>query len=107
MTTGMACAMWAVPFTDEGQMPEFFMVTLNGKKFRGRMSRAEADALAERYQGCSATYGGAQRGGLLKHKDLGDYAEVFRDNEAEKQFNEDFDRMKRNDPHRVIVETHE
>ena len=81
---------------------EFYMVTINGHKFKGAMSKKEAEKMAEYYQGHSATYGGHKRDGLLKHRDFGDHVEVKRDKQTQDEFNEAYDRLKYNQPQRYV-----
>ena len=76
-------------------MPIFFQVTLNGVPLRKRMSKADADAMAERWQGQHAN-----GRGLLKHKDRGDWVEVKRDHDSERDFDDMYDTMKRGNPQR-------
>lgn len=69
-------------------MPEFYMVTLNGVPLNRWLTRSEAEAMAERWQGQHGGYRGGQ--GLLKHKDRGDWVEVKRDVLAEREWDERF-----------------
>ena len=64
----------------------WYKVTLNGVPLRRWMTRPEADAFAERWQGSHGGYRGGS--GLLKIKDRGDHVEVREDVEANKEFNE-------------------
>jgi hypothetical protein len=50
------------------------------------MTRRDAEAMADRWQGRHGGYRGGQ--GLLKHKDRGDWVEVKRDRDAEREFDE-------------------
>ena len=70
-------------------MPTWYMVTLDGHPLKQRMSRAEADAMAERWQGEK------YKRGLLKGGDKGDWVEVKRDHVSEAAFDQDYDRLKR------------
>lgn len=79
---------------------EFFMVTLNGVKVRGHMTRREADDMAARWQGSHCDYHGGS--GLLKIKDRGDWVEVKRDHDAEKETLERLKVAKAGDPQRII-----
>ena len=81
-------------------MPQFYKVVLNGKAVLGKaMNKPEAEAMAERWQG---SHSGNK--GLLKHKDRGDYVEVKRDTDAEKEWDERYDVMKRGNPQRIIMQ---
>lgn len=82
-------------------MPQFWMVVINGTQVvkKAMTSRAEAEAMAERWQG---SHSGNR--GLLKHKDRGDYVEVKRDVQAEKEWAERVDAMKRGNPQRTVWE---
>lgn len=79
-------------------MPQFFQVTLNGHPLKKRMSKAEAEAMAERWQGTHAN-----GRGLLKHKDRGDWVEVSRDAQSEREFDEMYDTLKRGNPQRYVT----
>lgn len=59
------------------------MVTLNGIPVRKNMNRREADDMAARWQGSHCDYNGSS--GLLKIKDRGDWLEVKRDTESERE----------------------
>ena len=76
--------------------PKFYMVVWDGVPFkRGFLSRAEASAFAERWQG------ERYRKGMLKHGDKKDYFEVKRDLLEEAEFNERYDVMLRNNPQKI------
>lgn len=62
---------------------ELYMVTVNGVPLKRFLDKQEANAMAERWQGQHGGYHGGQ--GLLKHKDRGDWVEVKRDTDAEKE----------------------
>lgn len=62
---------------------EIYMVTVNGVPLKRFLGKQEAHAMAERWQGQHGGYAGGQ--GLLKHKDRGDWVEVKRDMDAEKE----------------------
>ena len=62
---------------------ELYMVTVNGVPLKRFLGKREASAMAERWQGQHGGYHGGQ--GLLKHKDRGDWVEVKRDTDAEKE----------------------
>ena len=81
---------------------EFFKVTLNGVPLRRWMTRPEADAFAERWQGSHGGYHGGY--GLLKIKDRGDHVEVRPDNEAVKEFNERYKLMQQGERQTVQFE---
>lgn len=68
------------------------MVTLNGVPLRRWLSRQEADAMAQRWQGQHGGYHGGA--GLLKIKDRGDWVEVKPDIDANKEFNERYKTLK-------------
>ena len=63
-------------------MPEFYKVTWNRHALKKRMNKADAFAMAERWQG------ERYRKGLLKGGDKGDWVEVARDTESEREFDE-------------------
>lgn len=81
----------------------FYQVTLNGcilrKGFMGDRGKREAEQMAERWQGSHS-----QGKGLLKHKDKGDYVEVKRDYDGEKDYAERIDVAQRGNPQRVVVQ---
>lgn len=80
--------------------PQYFMVTVNGlPMFRGYMSRARAEAKAEKWQG---SYAGNR--GLLKHKDRGDWVEVKRDYEYEREYNERLEVAQHGNPQRYAIQ---
>jgi len=80
-----------------------YKVLLNGVAFRkgftGDSGKREAEALAERWQGSHS-----QGRGLLKHKDKGDYVEVVRDIELEKDYARRFDEAQRGNPQKLTVQ---
>lgn len=82
---------------------EFYCVILNGvilqRGFMGATGKREAERMAERWQGSHS-----QGKGLLKHKDRGDYVEVRRDHELERDYMERVDAAQRGDPQRVVVQ---
>ncbi len=63
----------------------FFLVTLNGTILQRWLTKADAYAMAERWQGQHGGYHGGS--GLTKIKDRRDYLEVKPDHEANKEFN--------------------
>lgn len=74
-------------------MPQFWKVVWNKRHALGtRMSEADARAMAERWQGSR------YHAGLLKHGDKGDWIEVIRDTESEKEFDRMYDDLKRGKP---------
>lgn len=81
----------------------FYKVMLNGvvlrKGFMGAAGKQEAERMAERWQGSHS-----QGKGLLKHKDKGDYVEVRRDYEGEKDYAERIDVAQRGNPQRIVME---
>jgi hypothetical protein len=81
----------------------FYKVVINGvtlrKGFMGQQGKHEAEAMAERWQGSHS-----QGKGLLKHKDRGDYVEVKRDYEGEKDYAERIDVAQRGNPQRIVME---
>lgn len=81
---------------------EIYMVTVNGVPLKRWMTKGEADAMAERWQGQYSGYSGGQ--GLLKHKDRGDWVEVKRDHLAEKEFGERYKTFKAGDPQTVVYQ---
>lgn len=80
----------------------YYMVTLNGHPLKRWMQRAEAEAMAARWQGSHGGYHGGS--GLLKTKDRGDWVEVKVDHEANKEFNERYKTFKAGDPQTVIMQ---
>ena len=81
----------------------FYKVTLNGvvlrKGFMGDRGKREALAMAERWQGSHS-----QGKGLLKHKDRGDYVEVKRDLDMERDYDERVDVAQRGNPQRIVMQ---
>jgi hypothetical protein len=65
----------------------------------GVAGKRTADQMAERWQGSHS-----QGKGLLKHKDRGDYVEVKRDYEMEKDYAERVDTAQRGNPQRVVMQ---
>lgn len=59
-------------------------VKINGRVFKGDLSKREAEAMAERYQR-----------GLCKHKDFRDHVEICRDKEIIKEADEIWKTAKR------------
>ena len=80
--------MWCLT-VKEFWVPVFYKVTLDGHPLKQRMSKKEAYAMAERWQGQK------YKSGLLKGGDKGDWVEVSRDTVSEREFDTDYDRMKR------------
>lgn len=78
---------------------EIYMVTLNGYPLKRWMTKKDAEAMAERWQG---SHSGNQ--GLLKHKDRGDWVEVKRDTQAEKEFAERYKTFKAGDPQTITMQ---
>ena len=79
--------------------PHYWKVKLNGTDFRrGFRSRREADLFAERWQGSHAG-----NRGLLKHKDRGDYLEVVRDHETERDTDERYDVAAQGSRQRILM----
>lgn len=74
----------------------FWMVTLNGSPLRRRMTKRDAEAMAERWQG------ERYRKGLLKHADKGDHVEVKEDVASILEFNEQYGRFKEGLPQRDV-----
>ena len=80
--------------------PIYWMVTVNGHPmFRGFQDKRKAEQKAEKWQGSHAG-----NRGLLKHKDLGDWVEVKRDFEYEKDYNERLDEAQRGNPQRYVIQ---
>ena len=81
----------------------FYCVTLNGvilrRGFMGAAGLREAERMAERWQGSHS-----QGGGLLKHKDRGDYVEVKRDPAMEHDYAERVDTAQRGNPQRIVAQ---
>ena len=80
----------------------FFMVTLNGVPLKRWLSRKEADAMAERWQGSHGGYRGGS--GLLKIKDKGDWVQVKEDRESDKEFEARYRDMKAGRPQTVTYQ---
>lgn len=83
-------------------MTTFYMVTLNGHPLKRWLEKAEAEAMAERWQGSRGGYHGGS--GLLKQADRGDHVEVRVDREANKEFNERYKVAKAGDLQTVHYE---
>lgn len=83
-------------------MYEIYMVTVNGYPLKRWMSKADAEAMAERWQGQHSGKNGGQ--GLLKHKDRGDWVEVKRDTQAEKEFAERYKTFKSGAPQTITYQ---
>ena len=79
--------------------PRYYMVTLNGVPLRRCIYLKEAEAMAERWQGSHSS-----GKGLLRHKDRGDYVEVKRDWESERDFNNRVDQAQRGNPQQIVVQ---
>ena len=81
----------------------FYAVYINGviyrRGFMGQTGKRQADQMAERWQGSHS-----QGKGLLKHKDRGDYVEVKRDYEMERDYAERVDTAQRDNPQRIVVQ---
>ena len=80
---------------------KLWKVTLNGKSVIQRFitSEAEAHRIAERWQGQhGGYYGGA---GLLNIKDRGDWVEVKRDLDGEREMDERADEAVRGNPQKI------
>lgn len=76
-------------------MPEFWKVTWNKHALKKRMRKDEAYAMAERWQG------ERYRKGLLKGGDKGDWVEVKRDTESEREFDEMYADLKFGKPQTI------
>lgn len=79
-------------------MPVYYEVTINGVPLKKGMSRREAEAMAERWQGKR------YHTGLLKHKDYGDHVEVRVDKSTGKDFDERYADVKAGKYQRIIKE---
>lgn len=81
---------------------KYYMVTLNGVPFKrgfaGDLGRQRAEQVAERWQG---SHSGNK--GLLKIKDRGDYVEVKRDYEREREYAERIDEAQRGNPQKIKI----
>jgi len=64
----------------------YYQVTLNGVPLKRWLDKAEAEAMAERWQGSHGGYRGGS--GLLKIADKGDHVEVKEDRGANQEFDE-------------------
>ena len=82
-------------------MPEYWAVTVNGMILFKALTKPQAEAKAEKWQGQR------YKGGLLKHKDYGDHVEIRRDKETERDFDERYDVWKRGKPQRIIKQSYE
>lgn len=82
-------------------MTELYRVTLNGVTVQKALPRKRADAMAERWQGSHASYGGSS--GLLRIKDRGDHMEVKRDYESEAEMLERFKVWKAGDRQKITM----
>lgn len=77
---------------------ELFRVTLQGVTVKKGMSRPEADAMAERWQGSHSG-----NSGLLRIKDRGDHVEVKRDYDSEREFEERIKVAKAGDRQKITM----
>ena len=80
----------------------YWLVTLNGVPLKKWMSKQEAEAMAERWQGSHGGYHGGS--GLLKIKDRRDHLEVKPDHAANKEFNERYKEMRAGNPQKVVYQ---
>ena len=78
----------------------YYLVTLNGVPLKRWLSREEAYAMAERWQGSHGGYHGGS--GLLKIKDRRDHLEVKPDHMANREFDERYKEMKAGNPQKVV-----
>ena len=78
-------------------MPDLWMVTWDGVPLFKALTRKEAEAKAERWQG------ERYKSGLLKHGDKRDYIEVKRDTVAERELDERYKTMKAGDPQTITM----
>lgn len=83
-------------------MLDLYMVTWNGRPFKRWMTKRDAEAMAQRWQGQHSGREGGQ--GMLKHKDRGDYFEVKPDTEAGKEMNERYKSFKAGDPQKIVMQ---
>ena len=65
---------------------EIWSVWVNGVKYKGDLTRARAEAIAERHQN-----------GLLKHRDTRTHVEIRRDKDLIRETDEMYKRAKRGD----------
>ena len=80
-------------------MPEFWKVTWDGRTlFKGFDTREQAAAKAEKWQGQR------YKSGMLKHGDKGDYFEVERDVDREREWDAAYDLYKRGKPQTYIIQ---
>lgn len=79
-------------------MPQRWMMTINGHPMKKNMGKREAELMAERWQG---SHSGNR--GLLKHKDRGDWVEVKRDYDSEKEFDRRLDLARRGHPQNWVM----
>lgn len=76
-----------------------WMVTWDGRCFRKfGTNQQQAEAFAERWQG------ERYHAGMMKHGDKGDYFEVKRDTQAEREFDERYGDLKAGKPQRVVMQ---
>lgn len=80
---------------------EIYMVTVNGIPLKRWMPKRDAEKMAERWQGQHGGYNGGQ--GLLKHKDRGDWVEVKRDYQSEKEFTDRVKTFQAGDPQTIVM----
>lgn len=81
---------------------EWFMVTLNGHPLRKMMTKKEAHAMAERWQGSHGGYHGGS--GLLKIKDRRDHVEVKVDHDSNKETHQRWLAMKAGDHQQIVMQ---
>lgn len=78
-------------------MPVWYQVTINGVPFRKGLTKRDAEALAEKFQGEK------DRRGLLKHGDKGDWVEVKPDHDAGREFDHRYDRYKAGHAQEIVM----
>lgn len=79
-------------------MPNYYKVTLNGCDLFKGLTKAQAEAKAEKWQG------ERYKRGLLKHADKGDHVEIRLDTQTNKDFDERYAAMKAGKLQRIIRE---
>jgi hypothetical protein len=79
-------------------MPEYWAVTVNGMVMFKGMTKPEAEAKAEKWQGQR------YKGGLLKHKDYGDHVEIRRDKDTETEWDNRYADLKQGKYQTIVKE---
>jgi len=80
---------------------EFWRVTLQGVTVQKGMKRKDAEAMAKRWQGSHCSYEGSS--GLLAIKDRGDWVEIKRDHETEREWAERFEEARAGNRQKITM----